>query len=270
MTAAASLPPLSLMPGAEPYFQRGGPTGCLCLHGFTASPHEVLWLGQHLAREAGHTVYIPRLAGHGTQPQDLARVRWWDWLHTALDGVHLLRQQCERVYVCGLSMGGLVALLTSLHTPVDGLIVMAAPLELATALPPNRLRLLKLIRPWSDQTDHGPFAAYIADEQRRRGEPVYGRVRYNRWSTAGVEQLVRLSQEVAARLPEVTAPLLALYSEADATVPISSVKLLQARVRSKPLEVAIFKTSGHILTQDVEHPQVFQRAAAFIAAQGGG
>src|SRR4030095_16396304 len=96
-----------IMPGAEPYFHRGGKVGCLCLHGFTASPAEVKWFAQHLAAE-GYTVYAPRLAGHGTRPQDLARTRWTDWYASASDGYHLLRQQCEKVFVCGMSMGGLL------------------------------------------------------------------------------------------------------------------------------------------------------------------
>ena len=53
----------------------GGDVGCLVLHGFTATPSEVRWLAEHLAGQ-GHTVYAPRLAGHGTTPEALARTRW--------------------------------------------------------------------------------------------------------------------------------------------------------------------------------------------------
>jgi carboxylesterase len=77
----ASLP--AIMPGAEPFFYRGGSRGILLLHGFTATPAETRWLGQHLGGE-GYTVFGPRTPGHGTDPHDLARYRWQDWYAAAI------------------------------------------------------------------------------------------------------------------------------------------------------------------------------------------
>src|SRR4051794_41984274 len=60
--------------------------------------------------DAGLTVRIPRLPGHGTTWQDANRGRWQDWygeLERTFDGV---RSRCERVFVMGLSMGGTLAL----------------------------------------------------------------------------------------------------------------------------------------------------------------
>ncbi|MBC8172163.1 MAG: alpha/beta fold hydrolase [Anaerolineae bacterium] len=240
--------------------------GCLCLHGFTASPHEVLWLAQHLGQQ-GYTVYTPRLAGHGTNPRDLARVRWSDWLNSALDAYYVLRQQCDQVYVCGLSMGALVGLLVSLHVPVDGVVVMAAPLKFEGVVQPRVLRVVKYLRPWTDQADRSPFEQYIREQQQQRGEPVLGRVRYGTWSTAALEQGARMSAEVVRRLPEIDVPVLALYSEKDKTVDTGSLQILQAKMNNQKLEFYVFKRSDHILTQDMEYAEVFQRVAAFIAAQ---
>lgn len=257
------------MPGATPYFHRGGAVGCLCLHGFTASPHEVLWLAQHLSQQ-GYTVYAPRLAGHGTNPRDLARMQWVDWLNSALDAYHLLRQQCDQVYVCGLSMGGIVALLTSLHVPVDGVVAMAPPLKFEGLVQPGVLRFVKYLRPWTDQTDRSPFEQYIREQQQQRGEPVYGRVRYGLWSTAALEQLALMSAELVRRLPEIDVPVLALYSEKDKTVGTTSLQILQAGMNNPKLESYVFKKSDHILTQDIEYPEVFERVTAFIATHAAG
>jgi carboxylesterase len=251
-----------IMRGAEPYFHRGNRIGCLCLHGFTASPHEVLWLAQHLAGQ-GCTVHAPRLAGHGTHPRDLVRTTWKDWLTSALDGYHLLRQQCDQVYVCGMSMGGLLALMIGAVENVDGLVVMASPLIQKYPLNPHYLRSMKYIRPYTDQSDRSSFADYICTEQARRGEPVLGRVRYSIWATAAVEQLALLIGVTARQLKQIQAPLLALYSRADVTVDLDSLELLKSRVHH--IEAFTFKKSGHILTQDVECEAVFQKTASFIA-----
>jgi esterase/lipase len=57
--------PAGIMPGAEPFFFRGGAVGCLVLHGWTGSTQEVRALGAHLATQ-GYTVFGPRLTHHGT------------------------------------------------------------------------------------------------------------------------------------------------------------------------------------------------------------
>src|SRR5574341_761312 len=98
-----------LMPGAEPFFYRGGPIGALLIHGFTGSPKEMSLLGEALAAE-GHTVLGVRLPQHGTTVTDMFHASWRDWYNGAADGYHILRAQCESVFAMGLSMGGAIAL----------------------------------------------------------------------------------------------------------------------------------------------------------------
>lgn len=255
------------MNGAEPYFHRGGAAGVLCLHGFTASPAETRWLGESLAGR-GMTVYVPRLAGHGTEYHDLARLRWQDWYYTALDGYHILAQQCDRVFIVGHSMGGILALLLAAHVPVAGIGVLASPIifhhwALAYAY------LFRFIRPYTDQTGDQTLTGVIRQEQTRRGEPVVGRVRYNIWSTAAVAQLNALAQVTRAALPQVTAPLLLVYSEADTVVPLENADVIAAGVRSASIERQTVAHSDHILIQDHERETVFGLVGAFLAAQTG-
>lgn len=255
-----------IMQGAEPYFSRGNSVGCLCLHGFTASPHEQRWMGEHLAGE-GFTVYVPRLAGHGTRPEDLSRTRWHDWYASALDGYHILRQQCERVFVVGLSMGGLLTLLLGIDQPIDGACVLGAPLKLQSELSPAQIKMLRYVRPYTDQTDRSPFADYIRQQQAQRGEAVLGRIRYGKWSTAGVVELLEVMAETQRRLSDFNKPLLLVYSENDATVHPESCAMIQQGVGSKSVQAHMLKQSGHILTQDIERETVFQLVSGFIRNQ---
>jgi carboxylesterase len=256
-----------IMPGAEPYFARGGPTGVLLIHGFTASPHEVKWMGQYLA-EQGHTVYAPRIAGHGTDYRDLARTTWQDWAASALDGYHILRAQCDRVFVGGLSMGGALALYTAAQVNVDGVIALAAPVLPFPGMSPDRLRIVKRLRPYTDQTDRSPFADYILAQQKKLGEPEIGRVRYGLWSTAGLEQLMRMIPQVNASLPEITASVLAIYSKADATVLMPNLDALKAELTGAArIEIHVLDQSSHILTQDTERETVFGLVAGFVVKE---
>ena len=69
---------MPVMPGAEPFSHQGGGTGVLLCHGFTGSPQSLRPWAEYLAA-AGLTVSLPRLPGHGTTWQDMARTRWEDW-----------------------------------------------------------------------------------------------------------------------------------------------------------------------------------------------
>ena len=97
------------MPGAEPYHHEGGQIGVLLCHGFTGSPQSLRPWGEYLA-EAGMTVALPRLPGHGTTWQEMNRTRWEDW-YAELDKTFAdLRGRCAEVFVMGLSLGGCMAL----------------------------------------------------------------------------------------------------------------------------------------------------------------
>lgn len=220
------------------------------------------WLAEHVAGE-GHTVYAPRLPGHGTNYRDLSRTRWTDWYAGALDGYHLLRGCCERVFVVGHSMGGLLALLLAANVAVAGAAAMATPVMLrGRSL--DYAQWLKYILPYTDQTDRGDLPERIRAEQARRGESIVGRVRYDRWSTAGVAELVRLAHVTRVNLPAVAVPLLLIYSSDDRTVPLENLSLIAGAVGSAVVEQHTLSGSDHILPQDSQRETVFQLVADFV------
>jgi carboxylesterase len=250
------------LPGAAPFFLPGGPTGCLLLHGFTSAPGELRWLGEAVATDSA-TIYAPRLAGHGTHQRDLARDHWRDWYGSALDAYHLLRAVCDRVIICGHSMGGVLALLLAAHHPVDGLAILGSPMR----FPPRLVRqvgFLRHIQRWSDQTDRSALPEQIRAEQTRRGESPIGRTRYEIWPTAAIHELFALVAHMRPHLPRVTAPLLAIYSTADQVVPVDALDILRAEVGSSAVEHHTLTRSEHNLMLDVERDFVFDRVRHFV------
>ena len=100
---------MPVMPGAEPFTHVGGSTGALLCHGFTGSPQSLRPWAEYLA-EAGLSVWLPRLPGHGTAWQDMARTRWEDWYAEVDRAFDELRAHADEIFVMGLSMGGCLAL----------------------------------------------------------------------------------------------------------------------------------------------------------------
>ncbi|HEX9090939.1 MAG TPA: alpha/beta fold hydrolase, partial [Anaerolineales bacterium] len=130
-----------IIPTAEPFIFPGNKIGCLLIHGFTGAPKEMRWMGEYLSGR-GYSVLGVRLAGHATDPKDMQRMKWQDWLESVEDGYCLLKGMADKVFVMGLSMGGILSLLFAAHQPVAGVVVMSVPYDL-----PNdpRLRFAKLL-----------------------------------------------------------------------------------------------------------------------------
>ena len=102
----------------------------LLFHGFTGSPWELRLLGESLAAR-GAFVSCPRLPGHGTVPEAMLWAGWREWVEAAEVGLRGL-DRFERVFVCGLSMGGLLGLILAGRHPkrISKLVLMAPVVEL--------------------------------------------------------------------------------------------------------------------------------------------
>src|SRR5258708_2716097 len=100
---------MPVIAGAQPYSHAGGSTGVLLCHGFTGSPHSLRPWAEYLA-EAGLSVSVPRLPGHGTTWQEMSRTRWEDWYAEVDRGYEDLRGRSGEIFVMGLSMGACLAL----------------------------------------------------------------------------------------------------------------------------------------------------------------
>jgi carboxylesterase len=211
-------------------------------------------------------VCAPRLYGHGVEPAHLRRVHWQDWYLSALDGYHLLRRQCDQVFVLGLSMGGLLSLRLAADETLAGVVVMAAPLRLTIP----GVWLVHLLRHFGTTVMRFNRAAdrinaRIETLQRERGEAVTGRVAYYEHSAAGTAELLKLQAEVKASLSRITAPTLLLFSEADRTVPIENIDLIAKGLTAcRDMQIVRLKESDHILTNDIEYTQVCESAWSFI------
>jgi carboxylesterase len=242
--------PLDLVPGAEPFFLPGKDTGCLLIHGFTATPNEVRGLGQYLG-EQGYTVLGPRLAHHGSTPGDMRRSRYYDWYLSALDGWHLLHDRCRQIVVAGMSMGGTTALLLAARQPVAGVVSMSTPVQLR---PDPRMRIVRfyarvrpfLPKPWWDES------------QRASRYPVT--------PTIALHELREYMEEAWAALPQITAPALLMHSRTDPTVPPENMEIIYAALGSEQKEMVWWEDAEHVMTEDPAHQlEVFEIVADFVA-----
>jgi len=226
----------------------------LCLHGLTGTPYEVRPLGEALAA-AGIRAVGPALPGHNRTPAELAKLSHEAWLESARGDLHALRAEHSRVFVVGLSLGGLLALGLAADEPVDGLVVVGTPLRL-----PRTVRwvtpILKYVMPYLRKRE----GSDIRDEAARRRHPSYPVM-----PLASVHELLRLQRRVLAGLRRVTAPILVAHGVHDGTAHPDDARAILAGVASEERELLLLEDSAHVVTVDHGGPRLARAAADHLS-----
>lgn len=239
-------------------FTRQGSNGeaVLVIHGFTSGPASMRPWAQALA-EAGYTVSLPLLPGHGTSWQDLAATPYTEIVAAVTREYEALAARHARVYVCGLSMGGALALyLAATHSPAG--IVLVNP-GLTFDNPAAKIAgVLRFVL---------PSVKAIADDIAL---PGVSEGAYPRTPVAGVYQLGKLFGAVIDRLPRVACPVLLYRSDTDHVVPESSVTALRRGLGpAAPLTIKALARSYHVATLDYDAEEIFSGSISFFKSLGG-
>ncbi|MDM7531078.1 alpha/beta hydrolase [Lacticaseibacillus paracasei] len=95
----------------QPFEYECTDTGVVLLHAYTGSPNDMNFMGRALQR-AGYGVYAPLFTGHGTiEPMDILTKGNPDiWWAEASAAVSHMTAKYDRVFVFGLSLGGIFAM----------------------------------------------------------------------------------------------------------------------------------------------------------------
>jgi len=258
----------------DPFLLPGGDNGCLLVHGFTGGPNEMRGLGAHLAGR-GHTVLGIRLAGHGGSPDDLAAVRWRDWLAGAAEGLAYLRGRCATVGMVGFSLGGALSIMLAAQEPVDRLALLATPLRLQGDWRVGLLAVARHVMPWFYPFERADFRHPAVRAQILARQPdadlddpavqAYLR-RQVRISTAAIDELRLATLAARAALPRVSAPALIMHGRADDTAPLDSAETILAGLGSREKELVWWDSTGHQLLVEGPHREaIYARVGDFLA-----
>jgi len=241
-----------MMAGAEPFEAAGGPIGVLLCHGFTGSPETLRPWAEYLAGQ-GLSVSLPRLPGHGTTWQDLARTGGRDW-YTEVDvAFTALSSRCEQTFVFGLSMGGCLALrLAEAHgSKVRGLVLVNPSLA-----PDTKLFLLAPVLKHVLRSLPG-----IASDIKKPGRSEVG---YDRVPVRAAATLPKLWEITTSHLADVTQPVLVYRSAVDHVVGPASMRVLLAGLADGQVTIRECADSYHVATLDNDAQAIFEGSLKFV------
>jgi carboxylesterase len=242
-----------IIPTAEPFFFPGNHIGCLLIHGFTGAPKEMHWMGEYLGN-LGYTVLGVRLAGHATQPKDMSRMHWQDWVTSVEDGYYMLKGWVDQVFVMGLSMGGILSLLFASQHPVSGVVAMSTPYALRDD---PRIPFIRILSVFIPNVKQGP-----SDWQNP--EAAKDHVCYPYFPTRAVIQLRDLLSEMRSALPAVRVPVLLIHSKQDTGVVPHNAKQILAAIGSQDKQLFWVENSGHVIPREPDRYLAFNAANEFI------
>jgi len=268
-------PDTQIIPTAEPFFFPGkaGQPGCLLIHGFTGSPKEMRWMGEYLNQQGNSCLGI-RLTGHATRPEDMIRSRYTDWMLSVEDGYHLLRDALpvghregvslpkggvtDRIYLVGLSMGGMLSLLMSTKLEVAGVVAMSTPYRIPYDIPAWMMKFFSYIMRYQPQGKEEPGASWFDKSAYTE------HFSYPRNPVRSGAEVQTLASELRASLPKVDVPVLLIHSKNDTYVLPENMEHIYNNLGTSDKTKLYITESGHVVTRDAARVQVFEAASAFI------
>jgi carboxylesterase len=228
--------------------------GVLLVHGFTGSPASMRPWAEYLHNH-GYTVVVPLLPGHGTRPEDLNQVKWQEWPAKVETELTLLLQECEKVFICGLSMGGGTTLniATRYSRQLAG-IILVNPMIHVKLVPHQLAWLISRFQKMRDS---------VGDDIKKPGVTEYG---YDSLPAVGVYQLLKMLSYTRKRLHDVTTPVQLFHSIEDHTLPVTNTEIILRGIGSREKHRIELTNSYHVATLDYDQDVIFENSRVFIEA----
>lgn len=237
--------------------------GVVLAHGFLAAPRELAGLAEYLGRQ-GLWVFVPRLKGHGTSPEDLARCTGGDWRESVDAGYAALSMICRRVIVGGFSFGGGLAMDCAARLGnVAGVFAVSPPMQLQDI----SSRFAPTVVVWNRLMDFLNFQ----EGKREYVEivPEHPEINYRRLSVAALVEMGAFMKELEPRLPAVSAPALVIQAKGDPVVAAAGSRRLFERLGSKRKSYRLFELSNHGILQGEGADKVYEVIGEFIRSLRG-
>lgn len=238
--------------GAEPFFFPAGESGCLLIHGIAGTPQVFRLMGDFLVEE-GITVSAVRLRGHATRVEDLHLCSYQDWIDSAEEELIKLSEHCSKIFVAGLSMGGVIGLRLARLYPemVKGVVTICSPYSLDSF----KFRFVPLA---------GRFIKKIPSGSPSILDPDAEEINYSHHSVPAVHELIKLTSLVREDLAHIKQPALIFTARRDNVVNQQDGQRYYDALGSESKGIVVLKNSHHVATLDYDKEIIFKKTAALI------
>jgi carboxylesterase len=213
------------------------------------------FLGEYLATAGGFTVAGPRLAGHGTTPDEMGRSTAEEWIRDLEAAMAALQERCDHIFVAGLSMGGTLTLyMAALHPTVFR---GAIPINAATFLDAPDLAQLAFM------AAAPPEVPGVGSDIK---QPRVVELAYPVIPVPAVRQIYGLMSVTRELLPRVVCPTLIFQSREDHVVTPANGPFILERIGAQDKRLIWLDDSYHVATLDNDKELIAATTVEFIRA----
>lgn len=235
----------------QPFFFEAGRRAVLLLHGFTGSSADVRMLGRFLEKH-GYTSLAPHYRGHGVAPEELITTNPSQWWADVLNAYDELRERgYDEIAVCGLSLGGVMALKLALNKPLKGVVTMCAPMTMRT----------------TDVMFEGvlKYAAQYKKFERKDDATIEREVAAIREAgMPSLEQLRTFVLDVREQVDELYTPLFVVQARHDEVIDPNSANIIFDAAESTEKQLTWYEEAGHVITLSREKTQLHDHIYEFL------
>ncbi|MFH1173359.1 MAG: alpha/beta fold hydrolase [bacterium] len=238
------------------YIDKGGEKGALLIHGFTSCTYQLKEMADFLANK-GITVLAPLVAGHGTQPEDLAKTDASDWLRSVEIPLEFLQSRVKKLYVIGNSFGGNLAFELAKKYEVAGVISLSTPIFLSH----HGWIKLRLKTDYRFRKNYCKVTRFfMADYDNFSDEVIY--------STIPIKSLHDflnfIKEKTIPHLAEIKDPALIIHTTKDQVIKPKSAQYIYDHLGSAKKEIHWVKSFNHEITRAKKRDDVFEKIYQFI------
>jgi carboxylesterase len=258
----------------------------ILIHGLTGSPQELKYVARFL-NQGGYSVICPRLANHGEPIEVLKKTKWQEFYQSVRAAFQEMTGRYENIYVSGLSMGAILALLLAdeFNDQVSAVSCLSPTLfydgwnipwyqcflPLAYFTPLKNFFYLKEEPPYGiknkkmQQLIHKYYSS--ADLHNAKDVAHYG---YPYFPMTLIYQLHLMVKYLSGRLSNIKVPVQLIQSAQDDMTSVKNSQFIYDRIQSDRKELVLLNDSYHVITMDQERQKVAQNMDSFFKQDNSG
>ena len=231
--------------------------GMVMSHGYKSAPKEMEGLAQFIY-SLGVNVYCIRIEGHGTVPEDLRGSSYVHWIDSFNRGFAAMRMISHRLYLCGFSAGGVLALIAaaSKEHKVDGVICINTAIKFDDLRFNYLLPTMGVISSWLSVINSK--IEYIQDP------PENPEINYSEHHIQSIRELKKMIDYAYPLLKKVTAKTLIIQGDKDPVVNPKGADLIYNTIQSEEKTKVVLKANEHVILNEKHYGEIFEAVKEFI------
>ncbi len=244
----------SILPGAGPFFFEGNNIGILMIHGGGGGTcADLKPLAEALHKLGGYTMSVPLLPGYGTSPEILRTTTVAEWKNKIEQEYARLKQKCDKLFMGGHSMGGLLTLITAREKELDGIFLISTPIDFGSKIITYFAPILNL------------FIKYHSVEFEKLKKESGGKwVGYEKIPINIVGKLKKLKKEMKKALPGITVPVLLMQGRQDSVIDKNSMDFIYNKIGSQYRKKIWLENNDHPILESPDQDLIVKNINEFL------